>query len=121
MNPPLLNIGFNTNVDRDRKSLYTQLESRITFDIRKRQSQDDEKPMSVTISLDEAQARLKDLINQLALGDEIIITENQQPIAKLVRNTPKSSRPLPGLGKGSIIYMSPDFDAPLDEFNEYTK
>jgi hypothetical protein len=29
------------------------------------------------------------------------------------------TRPAPGLGKGSILYMAPDFDEPLEEFKEY--
>lgn len=32
---------------------------------------------------------------------------------------PMKERPAPGLGKGSLIYMAPDFDEPLDEFKEY--
>lgn len=40
--------------------------------------------MSVTITLDEAQAKLKELVHQLAPGDEIIITENQETVTKLV-------------------------------------
>ncbi|HEV3143951.1 MAG TPA: hypothetical protein VGZ47_08720 [Gemmataceae bacterium] len=32
-----------------------------------------------------------------------------------------AARPAPGLGKGSILYMSPDFDEPLEEFKEYTE
>ena len=75
--------------------------------------------MSTTISVDEAQAKLKDLIHQMAPGEEIVITENQQPVAKLVSQQAKPPRPGPGLGKGSIIYMAPDFDAPLEEMKEY--
>ncbi len=70
--------------------------------------------MSTTISLEEAQASLKELIGRLAPGEEIIITENQKPVARLVGERPP--RPAPGLGKGSILYMAPDFDAPLEEF-----
>ena len=77
--------------------------------------------MSVTITVDEAQAKLKDLIHQLSPGDEIIITENAQPVAKLVGEPakPPKQRPAPGMFPGSIIYMAPDFDEPLEEFKEY--
>jgi len=79
--------------------------------------------MSATITVEEAQARLKELIHQLAPGDEIVITENQQPIAKLVSEPPKQlsrkPRPGPGVCKGEILYMAPDFDAPLEDFKEY--
>jgi len=77
--------------------------------------------VSTTITVEEAQAKLKELIRQLAPGDEVIITENQQMVAKLVgeRPRPKSPRPGPGLCKGMITYMAPDFDAPLEDMKEY--
>jgi antitoxin (DNA-binding transcriptional repressor) of toxin-antitoxin stability system len=77
--------------------------------------------MSSIISVDEAQGKLKDLIRQLAPGEELILTENQQPVAKLVgaQAKPKIPRPGPGLCKGMITYMAPDFDAPLDDMKEY--
>lgn len=76
--------------------------------------------MSTTVSLEEAQARLKELIDQLAPGEEVVITENQQPVAKLVSERPaRQPRPAAGLGKGSILYMAPDFDEPMEEFEEY--
>ena len=78
--------------------------------------------MSVSITLKEAQAQLKQLIDNLAPGEEIVITENQQPVARLVGERPAHPpRPAPGLGKGSIRYMAPDFDEPLEEFKEYTE
>ena len=78
--------------------------------------------MLATITVEEAQLNLKDVIDQVAAGQEIIITRNQQPVARLVSELPKKKlRPAPGLGKGSIIYMAPDFNAPLEEFKEYTE
>jgi antitoxin (DNA-binding transcriptional repressor) of toxin-antitoxin stability system len=79
--------------------------------------------MSATITVEEAQINLKDLIHQLAPGSEIIITENQQPVAKLVSAPAKAAtqRPAPGMFPGSIVYMAPDFDEPLDEFKEYVE
>ena len=76
----------------------------------------------VTISLEEAGAKLPELVHQLAPGDEIIITENELPVAKLVSQRPESSlkqRPGPGLGKGMITFIAADFDAPLDDMKEY--
>ena len=79
-------------------------------------------PCPIAITIDEAQAKLKELIHQLAPGEEVIITENQQPVAKLVNEQPtlrKPTRPGPGLCKGMITYMAPDFDAPLDDLKDY--
>jgi prevent-host-death family protein len=78
--------------------------------------------MSTTITIDEAQAKLKELIHQLAPGEEVVITENQQPVAKLVHEQPtptKPARPGPGLCKGMITYMAPDFGATLEDMKEY--
>ena len=78
--------------------------------------------MSGTITVEEAQAKLKEIIHQLAPGQEVVITENQQPVAKLVSEQPKTQpkqRPGPGLCKGMITYMAPDFDAPLEDMKEY--
>ena len=81
--------------------------------------------MSATIAVEDAQARLKGLIHQLAPGEEVILTENQMPVAKLVGTPaapspgPKLARPGPGLCKGMITYMAPDFDAPLEDMKEY--
>jgi prevent-host-death family protein len=76
--------------------------------------------MNTSMTVEEAQARLKELIDNPAPGEEIVITQNQQPVAKLVGERPaRPPRPAPGLGKGSILYLAPDFDEPLEEFKEY--
>ncbi len=76
--------------------------------------------MTNTVTLDEAQNHLKELIHQMTPGDEIIITENERTVAKLIfGSSPVTKRPEPSLGKGSIVYMSSDFDEPLDEMKEY--
>ena len=36
-----------------------------------------------TVSIQEAQDRLSDLVHELSPGDEVVITENGEPIAKL--------------------------------------
>ena len=65
---------------------------------------------------------MKELISQLAPGEELVITDDQQPVARLVGKQSKPSqspRPGPGLCKGMITYMAPDFDAPLEDMKEY--
>ncbi len=77
--------------------------------------------MALTMSVEEAQARLRELIHQLGPGEEVLITEDQRPIAKLVSQLAKATppRPAPGLCKGEIVSIAPDFDAPLEDFKEY--
>ena len=72
------------------------------------------------VTLQEAQAGLSELIHQLSPGQELVITENDEPVAKLVRIGPRTREPRQaGSAKGSIHWMAPDFDAPLEEFKEY--
>lgn len=76
--------------------------------------------MSATITLAEAQAKLKEIICQLAPGEEVVITDNQLPVAKLVSTAEPPRKPRqPGTLRGTVLYMAPDFDAPLEEFKEY--
>ena len=79
--------------------------------------------MSLTISVEEAQTRLKEIIHQMSPGEELVITENQQPVAVLVSHQakpqPTTQRPAPGFGKEMITFIAPDFDAPLEEMKEY--
>jgi antitoxin (DNA-binding transcriptional repressor) of toxin-antitoxin stability system len=73
-----------------------------------------------TVSLEHAQAHLKELLEQLRPGDEIIILRDDKPMARLLR-TAESAKPQRQLGtlKGTVLYMAPDFDAPLEDFKEY--
>jgi antitoxin (DNA-binding transcriptional repressor) of toxin-antitoxin stability system len=73
------------------------------------------------IPLDQAQARLPELVHGLAPGDHVVITENNLPVAQLVNAaTPLKQRKL-GSMRGTVTYMAPDFDAPLEEFREYSE
>jgi len=76
--------------------------------------------VTVTVTVDEAQARLRELIENLAPGEEVLITLNQQPVAKLVLATQPRGKPRqPGTLRGTVLHMAADFDAPLEDFREY--
>src|SRR5947209_19551354 len=73
-----------------------------------------------TVTLEEAQAKLSQLIGKLQPGEEIIITSNNQPVARLIGEAKSEKRPRQlGTLKGTVLYMAPDFDAPLEDFKEY--
>jgi antitoxin (DNA-binding transcriptional repressor) of toxin-antitoxin stability system len=72
-----------------------------------------------TVSLKEAQDKLPELIHHLGPGDELVITENGQPVARLVPTSVEQSERKLGTMHGTVLHMAPDFDAPLDEFREY--
>jgi len=74
-----------------------------------------------TVMMQEAQAKLPDLIHKLTIGDELVITENNLPVATLVSKPAKTKprlRPPPGLGKGIVTVISDD-DEHLKDFAEY--
>ncbi len=74
--------------------------------------------MSTTVTLEEAKVRLAELIEHLSPGDEIIITREQQPVAKLVSSRPARKPRQPGSGKGMLTIISDD-DEHLEDFQEY--
>jgi antitoxin (DNA-binding transcriptional repressor) of toxin-antitoxin stability system len=70
------------------------------------------------LTLSEAQARLPDLIHNLAPGEEVTITENNRTVAKLIVPPVEAPRPIPGRGKGTLVILAED-DEHLDDFKEY--
>ncbi len=74
-----------------------------------------------TITVDEAQTYLAEIIDKLQPDEEILITKNDQPIARIVGTTPAEPKTWPckaGSAAGKV-WMAPDFDAPLEDFKEY--
>jgi antitoxin (DNA-binding transcriptional repressor) of toxin-antitoxin stability system len=77
--------------------------------------------MSAPITVEEAQTRLPELIGELAPGEEIIITQNQQPVARLVRERSLEHKPrVPGNCKGLITLLVED-EEHLKDFEEYMR
>jgi len=73
-----------------------------------------------TVTLEEAQAKLSQLIGKLQPGEEIIITSGNQAVARLIGEPKQPRQPRkPGTLKGTVLYIAPDFDAPLEDFKEY--
>jgi prevent-host-death family protein len=77
-------------------------------------------PMPATVTVEEAQAKLADLIGRLSLGEEIVITKDQEPVAKLVGQRPSGRQPrVPGNCKGMISLAVEDDDEHLKDFEDY--
>ena len=74
-----------------------------------------------TVSLQDAQSHLAELIHGLRFEEELVITENEQPIAKLnaVVGPPDHTPRKSGTLRGTVLYMADDFNAPMDDFKEY--
>jgi prevent-host-death family protein len=72
------------------------------------------------IDIEQAKASLGDLLDAAARGQEIILTRDAQPIAKIVAFAHERPRPRFGSARGRI-QVADDFDAPLADFDEYTR
>jgi antitoxin (DNA-binding transcriptional repressor) of toxin-antitoxin stability system len=71
-----------------------------------------------TISLEEAQARLPALIDQLSSGESIIITRNQLPVAQLTPVANGVGIPLAGRCRGMLTILAED-EEHLADFGDY--
>lgn len=68
----------------------------------------------------DSSVKLPDLIDSVVNGDEIIFTQNDRPVAKLVAVGAKKNRPQFGSAKGMFV-MADDFNSPLEDFDDYRK
>jgi antitoxin (DNA-binding transcriptional repressor) of toxin-antitoxin stability system len=75
--------------------------------------------MISTISIEEAQANLQEIIGRLGPGEEVVITKDDHPVAKLVRQQKAARQPRqPGSAKGVLIINVED-EEHLEDFKEY--
>jgi antitoxin (DNA-binding transcriptional repressor) of toxin-antitoxin stability system len=70
------------------------------------------------VGLEEAKVRLVDLIEAALRGEDVFIVKNDSPVVQLIAVPKKKRRPLFGSARG-LIHMAEDFDASLDDFEEY--
>jgi antitoxin (DNA-binding transcriptional repressor) of toxin-antitoxin stability system len=71
-----------------------------------------------TITLEEAQAHLPEIIEKLAPGEEVVLTRGNKPVARIVVGPDEQPSPVPGRGKGMLRVISEDDDH-LKDFAEY--
>lgn len=72
----------------------------------------------MNISVAEAKAKFSELIKRAEAGEEILVTRHGKVVARV--GPPAAEAVLPRIGalKGKI-WISDDFDEPLEEFKEY--
>jgi prevent-host-death family protein len=68
----------------------------------------------MNVSVYDAKTNLSRLLDRAASGEEVVITRNGRPVAKLVAATPVRKPRKLGLLKGRIR-VSKNFDAPLPD------
>ena len=83
-----------------------------------------------TITLQEAQTGLADLVHGLLPGQVVTITENDQPVARIIPVpaavpgfVPRPRPPVTGIPKAGrlkgLLVVPDDFKEPLEEMREY--
>jgi prevent-host-death family protein len=71
-----------------------------------------------TITIEEAQAKLPELIDKLAPGEEVVITRDAQPVAQLMGLPAEKPHPVPGRCQGMLTILADD-DEHLKDWAEY--
>lgn len=67
-----------------------------------------------TVSVHEAKTHLSRLIERVLAGEEIVVSRNNQPVIRLIREAPPKKKPLLGAFKGQFEVDDGAF-APLTE------
>jgi prevent-host-death family protein len=71
------------------------------------------------VNIAEAKARLSELVEKAASGEEILIARDHKPVARLVPVRGSAPR-VPGSAKGQVS-IAPDFGETPADFRDYTK
>ena len=71
-----------------------------------------------TVILKDAEGRLAELIDEVAKGEEVVITREDGATFKIVPVAPLVPYPKFGSAKG-LVKMTEDFDEPLEDFQAY--
>jgi prevent-host-death family protein len=71
-----------------------------------------------TATVEEAQAHLPELLQQVSAGEEVVITSQGTPVGRLVPPVLPTGVPIPGRGKGKFTINAED-DEYLKDFADY--
>lgn len=74
-----------------------------------------------TVTIHEAKTHLSRLIREALTGEEIIIARGKEPLVKLTPLKYTVKERGFGCAEGMVEYIAEDFDAPLDDFQDYMK
>jgi antitoxin (DNA-binding transcriptional repressor) of toxin-antitoxin stability system len=71
------------------------------------------------IPLEDAKARLPEVIAGLIPGEQLVIVQDGEPAAVLTRTERQSWPCKAGSAEEKTYWLAADFDAPLDDFRQY--
>ncbi|MBM3268533.1 MAG: type II toxin-antitoxin system Phd/YefM family antitoxin [Candidatus Sericytochromatia bacterium] len=73
----------------------------------------------INVNVHEAKTHLSRLLKQVEEGEEVVISNRGEPVARLVAFKRQEPRRRVGFGKGTVTFIADDFDAPLEDFADY--
>jgi len=73
------------------------------------------------LPFDAAVGSLYELVEGMVPGEELVLTVQGEPKAIVTKPSRTSWPCQPGTAKDTKHWMAPDFDAPLEDFAEYTE
>ncbi|MEO8469637.1 MAG: type II toxin-antitoxin system Phd/YefM family antitoxin [Chloroflexota bacterium] len=73
-----------------------------------------------TVNIHDAKTHLSRLIERVEQGEEIVLARGGRPVARLVPLSTRTQPRQPGGWEGQV-WIAPDFDAPLAEFDELSE
>jgi len=71
------------------------------------------------LPFDVAVGSLRELVDGMVPGEELVLTVHGEPKAVVTKPTGTSWPCQPGTAKDPKVWMAPDFNAPLEDFSEY--
>lgn len=68
------------------------------------------------VDIHKTQTTLTDLLAEVQAGTEILLVDGDKPLARLIpAGETRPRKRTPGLGRGTVLFMSDDFDDPLPD------
>lgn len=67
-----------------------------------------------------AKTHLSELVHKAMMSEEVVIACDNKPLALLAPIKRAQQKRTPGSGKGQILFMSENFDAIPEGFEDYT-
>jgi prevent-host-death family protein len=74
----------------------------------------------MVVNMHDAKTKLSELVAAAERGEEVVIARNGIPAVRLVAISPQYAPVRLGVLAGQIE-LGPEFDAPLPEFDDYTR
>ena len=72
----------------------------------------------IQVDLQNAEKRFRELIELASSGEDVVISQDNEPLVKLASVVRQKRQRQFGSAKGLIV-MAEDFDAPLEDMREY--